>query len=110
MSINTLTVGAMSQGSNFTTPYKYVQEAIWLPTYLVVALLVFGTVQGSATATVVMVVTLTACRMFLELLYRWAFGDERLTFRIGLLSLVSQLVVWGAVLGWYFQRSQNMTS
>jgi len=98
----------MSHGSNFTTPYKYVHEAIWLPTYVVVALVFLGTVQNSGVATLVMIVGLIVCRMFLELLYRAAFGDERLTVRIGLLAFVSQLVVWGGVLGWYFHSSQNI--
>jgi len=98
----------MSHGSHFTTPYKYVHEAIWLPTYLVVALLVLGAVQSAGAATVVIIVSLTVCRMLLELLYRAAFGDERLTFRIGLLALMSQLVAWGVVLGWYFHSSQNI--
>ena len=96
----------MTHGSNFTTPYKYVHEAIWLPTHLAVALLVLGAVQSAGAATVIIIVGLTVCRMFLELLYRAAFGDERLTFRIGLLALVVQLVVWGVVLGWHYFSSQ----
>lgn len=98
----------MSRASNFSTPYKYVHEAIWLPTYVVVALISLGTVQNSGVATLVMIVALIACRMFLELLYRAAFGDERLTVGIGLLAFVSQLVVWGAVLGWYIHSSQTI--
>ena len=98
----------MSRGLNFTTPYKYVQEAIWLPTYVVVALISLGTVQNSGVATLVMIVALIVSRMFLELLYRAAFGDERLTVRVGLHTFVSQLVVWSGVLGWYFHSSQNI--
>ena len=98
----------MSRSSNFTTPYKYVHEAIWLPTYVVLALIILGTVQNSGAATSVIIVALIVCRMFLEMLYRAAFGDERLTVRIGLLAFVSQLVVWGGVLGWYFHSSQNI--
>ncbi len=92
----------MPHGSNFTTPYKYVHDVIWLPTYVVVALFVLGTVQNSNVATLVMIVSLIACHMFFELLYRFAFRDERLTVRIGLLAFVSQLVVWGGVFWWYF--------
>ena len=98
----------MSHGSNFTTPYKYVHEAIWLPTYAVVALVVLGTVKNSNIATLVIIVSLMACHMLLELVYRLVFGDARLTVRIGLLAFTSQLVVWGGVLGWYFHSSQKI--
>jgi hypothetical protein len=80
-----------------TTHYKYIHEAVWLPTYAAIALFVFGTVQNSNAATLVMIVALIVCRRFLELLYRLAFGDERLTVRIGLLAFGSQLVAWGRV-------------
>lgn len=98
----------MPHDSNFTTPYKYVHEAIWLPTYAVVALVVLGTVQNGNVAFLVMIVSLTVCHMLLELVYRFVFGDERLTVRIGLLAFTSQLVVWGGVLGWYFHSSQKI--
>ena len=98
----------MTHVPNFTTPYKYVHETIWLPTYAVVALVVLGTVQNSNIATLVMFICLVGCRMFLELLYRFAFGDERLNVRIGLLAVMSQLVVWGGVLGWFFHNSQKI--
>jgi len=98
----------MARSSNFTTPSKYVHEAIWLPTYAVVVLVILGTVQNGGAATLTVIVGLVACRMFLELLYRFAFGDERLTVRIGLLAVVSQLVVLAGVLGWYFLSSQNI--
>ena len=98
----------MIHGSNFTTPYKHVHEAIWLPTYAVVVLVVLGTVQNSNAASFVMIASLIACRMLLEFVYRLVFGDERLTVRIGLLALVSQLVIFGGVLAWYFHSSQNI--
>ncbi len=98
----------MSNIHNFSTAYKYVLEAIWLPTYVAVALVVLGTVQNSNAATLIMIVSLIACHMFLELMYRLAFGDERLTVRIGLLAFMSQLLVWGVVLGWYFHGSQKI--
>lgn len=97
----------MFRHSNFTTPYKYVHEAIWIPTYVVVAIIVLGTIQNSSVATVVMIVGLIACRMFLEVFYRVAFGDVRLTVRIGLLAFMSQLAILGGVLGWYLHNLQN---
>lgn len=91
-------------GTGMTTHYKYVHEAVWLPTYAVIVLFVLGTVQNSNAATLAMIIGLVACRVALELLYRLAFGDERLTVRIGLLAFGSQLVVWGC-LAWFFHGS-----
>ena len=93
----------MAKNSNMTTHYRYIHEVVWLPTYLVIALVVLGTVQNSAAVSVALFFSLVACRMVLELLYRIAFGDERLTTRIGLLAFGSQLVVWGLLLHWFLE-------
>ena len=98
----------MSLSSNLTTQYKYAHEAVWLPTYAALVLIVLGTIQNSNVATLVGIVSLIVCRMFLELLYRLVFGDERLTVRIGLLAFVCQLFVWGSVFGWYFLSPQKI--
>jgi hypothetical protein len=88
-----------------TTNYKYIHEAVWLPAYAVTALIVLGTIQNSNAATLIMIAALIVCRMLIELLYRLAFGDERLTVRIGLLAFGSQLVAWDRVwLGFFHVR------
>jgi len=98
----------MPHGTNFTTQYKYVHEAVWLPTYAALVFFVLSTVRNSNVATLVGIVSTIVCRMILEFLYRVAFGDERLTVRIGLLAFVSQLVVWGGLLVWYLHSSQKI--
>jgi len=84
----------MARSSNFTTPSKYVHEAIWLPTYAVVVLVILGTVQNGGAATLTVIVGLVACRMFLELLYRFAFGRFVLACLLWCPSLLCWLGYW----------------
>ena len=86
------------------TQYKYVAEAVWLPTYVGVGALVVGNIDNSAIAAAVMVVALIACRMVLELAYRIAFGDARLQWRVAVVAFGAQLAVWGILWAWYAQR------
>jgi hypothetical protein len=85
--------------------YRYISEAVWIPTYVSVAVIVLGTINNANLATVVTLVSLVICHMVLELLYRIAFGESRLQLRTQLTAFGLQLVVWGLVWGWYIQRT-----
>jgi len=85
--------------------YRYISEAVWLPTYAGVTALVLGTISNGNIATVVGIVSLLGCRVFLELLYRIVFGEARLQPRMQLATFGVQLVVWVLVWGWYVQRT-----
>jgi len=85
--------------------YRYISEAVWLPTYIGITALVLGTINNAGFATVVGLISLLLCRIFLELLYRMAFGGARLQWRTQLATFGFQLVVWALVWGWYVQRT-----
>jgi hypothetical protein len=85
--------------------YRYISEAVWLPTYIGIAALVLGTINNPALATAVGLASALVCRMLLELLYRIAFGETRLQLRIQLATFSLQLLVWILVWGWYVQRT-----
>ena len=87
------------------TDRRYVSEAVWLPTYIGVAMVVLGTVSSSWVATLLVVAALIGCRLLLELLYRMVFGTARLEFRTGLIAFGSQIVVWALIWAWHAQRS-----
>lgn len=83
--------------NKFSTPKRHVSEAVWLPSYAVIAIYILGYVRNAAVATFAMFVALGLFRVFLEVIYRLVFGDERLTLRIGVVAVVAQLVVWGGL-------------
>ena len=87
------------------SPYKYVHETVWLPTYAVITLLVMDNVHNSYVALPLLIVVCILCRMLLELMSRLVFGDGRLTLRTGLLLLVFQLLSWGIFMSWFLQWS-----
>ena len=95
-------IAIVATRNEFTTPNRYVSEAVWIPSYLAIIFLILGNVKNSAVATLVMIFGLLMSRMFLELVYRMVFGDERLTLRIGVLAVGGQLLVWGGLLGWWY--------
>jgi hypothetical protein len=88
--------------------YRYISDAVWSPTYVSVVALILGTINNSGLATVASLLSLVVSRVFLELLYRVAFGEARLQLRTQLATFGLQLLVWGAVWGWYVQRT-NVT-
>ena len=85
----------------FSTPNRYMHETIWLPTYVVVIIFILGFVKNSTIQTLIIIFGLILARIILEFIYRLAFGDERLTFRIAILAIIAQLIVWGSMLGWW---------
>jgi hypothetical protein len=89
------------------TQYRYVSETVWLPTYLSVAAMIWGSVENSNLAAVAVAAALIACRLVLELVYRIVLGDARLQWRVGVVALASQLVVWGFFWFWYAQRGSS---
>jgi hypothetical protein len=97
----TRTLGVMFTAA---TQYRYVAEAVWLPTYLSVAALLVALINNNTAAAVAVVVALTGCRLLLELVYRIVLGDARLQWRVGVIAIVSQILVWGFVWTWYAQR------
>jgi hypothetical protein len=86
------------------TQYRYIAEAVWLPTYLSIGALIVALINNSAAAAVVVVVALIGCRMLLELVYRVVLGDARLQWHVGAIAFVSQIFVWGLLWTWYAQR------
>lgn len=95
-------IAVMVTRNEFTTPNRYVSEAVWIPSYLAIIFLILGNVKNSAIATLAMIFGLLVSRMLLELVYRIVFGDERLTMRIGVFAVGGQLLVWGGLLGWWY--------
>lgn len=93
----------MVWGKEFTTPNRFVSEAVWLPSYVAIILLVLGNVRNSTAATLLMFLGLVVSRMFLELIYRMAFGDERLSLRTGIFAVGGQVVVWGGFFAWWYK-------
>jgi len=68
---------------------------------------VLGTVNNGNLATVVILISLVACRVFLELLYRLVLDEARLQLRIQLATFGVQLLVWVLVWGWYVQHTTS---
>jgi hypothetical protein len=95
------TLGVMTTAA---TQRKYVSEVVWLPTYIGVGALVLGSVNNSYSIDAAIILSLIASRMLLELVYRIAFGDARLHWRVGAVAFASQLILWGALWAWYAQR------
>jgi hypothetical protein len=88
----------------FTTPYRYISEAVWLPTYLAVGALLTAFIGGSAVSLIVIFISIIACRMVLEFLYRVAFGDVRLSWQVGAGAFLLQLLAWGALWAWFANK------
>ena len=95
-------IAVVGTRNEFTTQKRYVIEAVWFPSYLAIIFLILGNVKNSAVAALVMFFGLLMFRMFLELVYRMVFGDERLTLRVGVFAVGGQLLVWGGLLGWWY--------
>jgi hypothetical protein len=86
------------------TQYRYVSEAVWLPTYASITALVLGSIESTNVVGVTVVAALLGCRLVLELVFRFVLGDARLQWRVGVVAFASQLVVWGLFWFWYAQR------
>ena len=87
--------------------HRYIAEAVWLPTYIGLCILVVGTVANAAVATALVLVSLIASRLVLELVYRMVFGDARLQLRTQLAAFGFQAFVWSLVWFWYAQRTTD---
>lgn len=86
------------------TQYRYVSEAVWLPTYLSITALILGSVESTNLAMVSVAAALLGCRLVLEVVYRFVLGDARLQWHIGLLAFASQVAIWGAFWFMYSHR------
>lgn len=75
--------------------HHYVSDAVWLPTYFRIAALALGGISNSAIAPAAVLIALLSCRLILELIYRFVFGNSRLQWRVGVLAFVAQLAAWG---------------
>ena len=85
--------------------HRYMAELVWLPTYISLGMLILGTVANTALASALVLVSLIASRMLLEVTYRFIFGDARLQLRTQLAAFGFQAVAWGVVWFWYAQRA-----
>ncbi|MEJ2362444.1 MAG: hypothetical protein P8Z75_13700 [Gammaproteobacteria bacterium] len=81
--------------------HKYVSEAVWLPTYIGVSIIVLTSINNSYLATILILVALTGTRILLEILYRFVFDKGRLHFKTGIIAFSCQLAGWLSVLWWY---------
>lgn len=86
------------------THYRYVAEAVWLPSYVAVGALVLGNINDSMIAAFALFIALVASRIVLEFVCRFVFGDVRLQWRVGVIAFVSQLVLWESLWVWYAQE------
>jgi len=85
--------------------HRYMAEAVWLPTYIGLVMLVLGKVENGTLASALVIVALVGSRMLLELVYRLTFGDARLQLRTQLAAFAFQVVAWGLVWAWYAERT-----
>ena len=85
--------------------HRYMAEAVWLPTYIGLVMLVLGKVENGTLASALVIVALVGSRMLLELVYRLTFGDARLQLRTQLAAFAFQAVAWGLVWAWHAQRT-----
>jgi len=81
--------------------HRYVAEAVWLPTYVGLTMLILGGIANTTLASAVLLASLLASRMLLELVYRVTFGDARLQLRIQLAAFAFQVIVWGLLWAWH---------
>ncbi len=77
---------------------KYVSELVWLPTYLVIAILILGNIESGIIKTIAMFVALIGTRMILEFLYRLAFKERRLHLKTGIIAFLCQVMAWGGII------------
>ena len=82
------------------TSNKYVSEIVWLPTYAAIVILVLGSIENSAVATLTLIAALYGSRMVLELIYRIIFGDQRLLIKTGVIAFLCQVLVLTAFISW----------
>jgi hypothetical protein len=68
-------------------------------------MLIFGGITNTTVASVVLLVALLASRMLLELVYRMAFGDARLQFRIQFAAFALQTILWSALWAWHAHQT-----
>ena len=65
------------------TNAKYVNEAVWIPTYFVLAVLITGLIANPNIAILIVTASLIFSRIALELVYRVLFDEKRLTIKTG---------------------------
>ena len=80
---------------------KYVNEAVWIPTYFVLGVLVVGLITNPNIAMLVVFVSLVFARMALEFIYRVLFDEKRLTIKTGIMAFTCQVLVYWALMLWF---------
>jgi hypothetical protein len=87
---------------------RLVAEAVWLPTYAGVCLLLLSTLNDGIVADIVVLGAMLGCRIALEFTFRVAFGEARLAARTQFLAFGLQLVIWSLIWFWHFQKSTSI--
>lgn len=85
----------MVKRKEFTTQNRYITEAVWIPSYLAIVVILLTYIDNANIQTLAIIVALISARIIFELVYRIIFGDKRLTIRIGVFAVLGQLIAWG---------------
>lgn len=89
----------MAKHNEFTTQNRYITEAVWIPSYLSIIVILLTYINNVNIQTLAIIISLISARIIFELVYRIIFGDKRLTFRIGVFAVAGQLIAWGVFFG-----------
>lgn len=84
--------------SKFTTCYRFINELVWLPTYLVTFLIIDAAIGNAAINWLVSLFAIVIERAVLEIIYRIIFGDSRLRFSIGMFAFISQVAIYWLII------------
>ncbi len=84
---------------------RYVNELVWLPTYLGIVILILGNIENGAIKTIAMFGALIGTRMILEFIYRLIFEERRLHAKTGIITFLCQIMAWGSILIWQTQHA-----
>lgn len=83
---------------------KYVSEIVWLPTYIVIAIVGLVAFRNPAVSTITIFFSIILVRILLELVYRVIFGPKRLNIRNGIIAFICQILVFGGLVLWLQQH------
>ena len=81
-------------------PKKYANEVVWLPTYIAILIIVFGTIEDNNLKLVVMISAWIASRVIFEFIFRIAYGGMRLPIKAGVITFFAQSIVWAVFFLW----------
>ena len=79
---------------------NYASELVWLPTYIAILIIVFGTIEDNNLKLVVMFFAWIASRVAFEFFFRIAYGGMRLPVKAGVITFFAQSLGWGIFFLW----------